>query len=167
MSWLRGFVLKILSRSCVILCFTLSLWPTTLPNPPWHTHTSHPQTPQPASGPSVQGLTATSRMCTSCPSWWLTASPPPSAPQAPWPFTSAAVTQVRVAAGVVPLLTLSSLSPSASAAAAALKRSSTCHCYWSANSSYQLISVANRNNTRHQISGKIAVSCDFRWFKKI
>ena len=120
-------------------------------NPP------NPQTTQPASGLSVRGLTATSRMCTSCPSWWLTAGPPPSAPQAPWPFTSAAVTQVRAAAGVAPLLTLSSLSPSASAAAA-LKRSSTCHCFWPANSSYQFISVANRHNTRQQISGNIAVS---------
>lgn len=53
------------------------------------------QTTQLVSGWRVRVSTAMSRMCTSCPSWWLTADLPRSAPQAPWPFTSAAATQVR------------------------------------------------------------------------
>lgn len=96
---------------CKPLLYLVFLTPT-----PWYIFTLPTQTTQLASGPSGQALTAMSRMCTSCLSWWLTAGLPPSAPQAPWPFMSVAVTQVRATVGAAPLLTLSSLSPSASAA---------------------------------------------------
>lgn len=122
-----------------------------------HTLTPPTQTTQLASGPSGQALTATSRTCTSCPSWWLTAGPPPSAPREPWPFMSAAVTQVSAAAGAAPLLTLSSLSPSASAAAT-LKG----HLHAIVLVSKQLLSAyicGRQNNTRQQICRQTVDNC--------
>lgn len=77
---------------------------------------------------------------------------------------SVAATQVRATVGAVPLLTLSSLSPSASAAAAVLKG----HLHAIVLVSKQFLSAyicGIPNNTRPQISRQMALNSDFSWVK--
>ncbi len=73
---------------------------------------------------------------------------------------SVAATQVRATAGAAPLLTLSSLSPSASAAAAAVLKG---HLHAIVLVSKQFLAYICRipNNTRPQIGRQTALNSDF------